>query len=84
MADVKSCEELAERGIGELGALVRDEMSGRAKPTRRRFKELLDLLGRGLLSKDAGGKRHTGEGVEHDGNLEMKEAEETGYIGQVG
>jgi len=43
MLNMESGQETFEAGIGELGTLVGDEVSGRAEPTRSGSKELLDL-----------------------------------------
>ena len=84
MPHVKSGKKFPEPRIGELGTLVGDEVTRRAEPATSGSKEFLDLGRRRFCGKDAGGERHSGEGVEYDGDLEMEEAEEAWDVGQIG
>ena len=81
--DTKVNEKLSEPRVGELGTLVGDKVPRRAEPTARRSKELLDISGGRLGGKDASREGHSREGVKNNGDLEMKETEQTGDVGQV-
>jgi len=63
--------------------LVGDKVARWAEPTTRRSKELLDIWGGRLCGKDASGQGHSSEGVQNDGDLEMKETEQAGDVGQI-
>lgn len=79
----KAGKKLSEPRVGELGTLVGDKVARRAEPTTRGSKKFLDVSGGRLGGKDSSGEGHSREGVENDGDLEMKEPEQTRDVGQV-
>ena len=83
MANLEAGEKVPEPRVGELGTLVGDKVARGAEETTRRSKELLDIWGGRLGRKGASGEGHSREGVKNDGDLEMKETEQAGDVGQI-
>lgn len=83
MLHTKAGKKLSEPRVGELGTLVGDKVARWAEPTTRCSKELLELSGGRLGRKDASGQRHSREGVQNDGGLEMEETEQAGDVGEI-
>ena len=80
--DTKVNEKLSEPRVGELGTLVGDKVPRRAEPTARRSRRASDISEEGSAGKTEP-RGHSREGVKNNGDLEMKETEQTGDVGQV-
>ena len=84
MPDPESEEKLPKSGVDKLAPLVRYKVSGDSETSHGFEEKNPDFLCGGLFGEDAEREGHSREDVQDDCDLEAKEAEESGNIGQVG
>ena len=84
MPDPESEEKLLKSGVDELFPLVRYKVSGDSETSHGFEEKESDLLCGGLFGENAERERHSRKHIQDDGDLEMKETEKSGHVGQVG
>ena len=76
-------ETVAEGNRGELCSVVAYEVSGWAETLDDDFEQVGEVLAGRDMGEEFGAERHSGEGVEDDGELEAEEAEEARDLGEI-